>query len=567
MFTKNTLHLKSRTYSWFTLVELIVVITILVILWTIAFTSLSGFSGGARDSSRVSDLTNLSKALDIVYQKTGSYPTPDNSFTVTYSGWTLWTQGTIWDTTLNFINAWWTMKMSKKPTDPLTTNKEYTYSKLFYWNAYQIKSDWEGDSIALSSDSIPTFAGMTNFGFPQASAATGNPTLTYIKSNYNGMVVKTESGSTKYLIAVPSLFLNTNINSWTITLPTGTATGFYIHSQTNSGWVLFAPQLVFSSGSLPSNNAERITFASGIANAYSGTILSTNSNIAPFISALTATNSGALLASLGGGVVSGSLWGGTNSTNGQQNPPATPNTTASCISAWTTLMAATTYPGTTAFPGVCDTPDTILCTGAGTGQIWSMCNVGATTTTNYNNTGATRTTLATVDGKLFQFARNDGFDTYSATPTNGGASSVGTGVFIGALATSWYYAGAGSNRDWRTTQLSTITNASQNIWTTSPCDTNYHVPTQSEFQAAYNTFSNTTYGNVDNLPTVLKMPYTGSREATSGSLFGQGSYGSYWSSSPCSTVAYGMFFNSSAVTTPTNNGYRADASSVRCLKN
>jgi len=50
-------------------VELIVVITILVILGTIAFVSLSGFSGSARDSSRVSDLSLISKGLDIHYTK------------------------------------------------------------------------------------------------------------------------------------------------------------------------------------------------------------------------------------------------------------------------------------------------------------------------------------------------------------------------------------------------------------------------------------------------------------------------------------------------------------------
>ncbi len=317
----NTLIKKLRNNKkpfWFTLVELIVVITILVILWTIAFTSLSGFSWGARDSSRVSDLTNLSKALDIVYQKTGSYPTPDNSFTVTYSGGTIWTQGTIWDTTLNFINAWWGIKMNKKPTDPLTTNKEYTYSKLFYWNAYQIKSDWEGDTLIYQEHNrISSELNHTNLEYNhinpeyhlinQAQAATGNPTLTYIKSNYNGIVAKTESGSTKYLIAVPSLFLNAS--SWTVVLLVNTQTGFYIQWKTNSGWILFTPKLVFSSGSLPSNDTERVIFASGIANAYSGTILATSSSIAPFITAAS-TNNTTALASLGWGVVSGSLGGG-----------------------------------------------------------------------------------------------------------------------------------------------------------------------------------------------------------------------------------------------------------------
>jgi len=48
--------------------------------------SLSGFSGSARDSSRVSDLANLSKSLEVANIKLGSYPEPDNHFFVAYSG-------------------------------------------------------------------------------------------------------------------------------------------------------------------------------------------------------------------------------------------------------------------------------------------------------------------------------------------------------------------------------------------------------------------------------------------------------------------------------------------------
>lgn len=96
MKTNNTNKtLLKKNLHGFTLVELIVVITILVILGTIAFTSLTGYSGSARDSNRVSDVSNISKGLDITYIKTGSYPTPDNFFSVTYSGGILWTQGTI----------------------------------------------------------------------------------------------------------------------------------------------------------------------------------------------------------------------------------------------------------------------------------------------------------------------------------------------------------------------------------------------------------------------------------------------------------------------------------------
>ncbi len=64
--------------SGFTLVELIVVITILVILGTIAFVNIGGYSSNARDSTRVSDLTNIAKGLDILYAKNNVVLPPEN---------------------------------------------------------------------------------------------------------------------------------------------------------------------------------------------------------------------------------------------------------------------------------------------------------------------------------------------------------------------------------------------------------------------------------------------------------------------------------------------------------
>jgi prepilin-type N-terminal cleavage/methylation domain-containing protein len=54
-----------NTKSAFTLVELIVVITILAILGTIAFISLQGYSADARNSKRTSDLNNITSSLNI----------------------------------------------------------------------------------------------------------------------------------------------------------------------------------------------------------------------------------------------------------------------------------------------------------------------------------------------------------------------------------------------------------------------------------------------------------------------------------------------------------------------
>ncbi|MCH2188678.1 prepilin-type N-terminal cleavage/methylation domain-containing protein [Candidatus Gracilibacteria bacterium] len=56
------LHTKKQA---FTLVELIVVITILAILGTIAFISLQGYSADARNSKRTQDLNNIAAAINI----------------------------------------------------------------------------------------------------------------------------------------------------------------------------------------------------------------------------------------------------------------------------------------------------------------------------------------------------------------------------------------------------------------------------------------------------------------------------------------------------------------------
>ncbi len=104
----------------FTLVELIVVITIIAILSTIWFVAYSWFSSKARDSSRVAQLKSINWALES-YTTRWKLPLPDDKVTI-YASWTIiWYQWNAWEAVLNkiWIKEWW-----KDPND----DKYYTYS-------------------------------------------------------------------------------------------------------------------------------------------------------------------------------------------------------------------------------------------------------------------------------------------------------------------------------------------------------------------------------------------------------------------------------------------------------
>ncbi|MDD2871274.1 MAG: prepilin-type N-terminal cleavage/methylation domain-containing protein [Candidatus Gracilibacteria bacterium] len=109
---------KQKT-NGFTLVELIVVITILAILGTIAFISLQGYSSQARDSTRISDLSSMKSSLELFNIDAGKYPLPSDVTEITYSGAVAWSQGTFGETVFSNVD-----KLDKIPTDP-QTDKQY----------------------------------------------------------------------------------------------------------------------------------------------------------------------------------------------------------------------------------------------------------------------------------------------------------------------------------------------------------------------------------------------------------------------------------------------------------
>ncbi|EKE28642.1 MAG: Laminin G sub protein [uncultured bacterium (gcode 4)] len=130
----------SSYYSAFTLVELIVVIVILAILATIAFLSFSSQSSSARDSTRMSDLSNISKWLWVFNALGWKYPIPDKSVSI-YSWTTLiWYQWEAWSKLLGMLklSAWWWK-------DPLG-GTYYTYNINNTRNKHQLLAFLENQS-------------------------------------------------------------------------------------------------------------------------------------------------------------------------------------------------------------------------------------------------------------------------------------------------------------------------------------------------------------------------------------------------------------------------------------
>lgn len=124
----------SKKYKGFTLVELIVVITILVILGTISFLQLGSFAGSARDSVRLSDIGNIIQGLELVLIKNGSLVAPDASdkgiITLMASGTVIGYQWYAGNNVLRVINM-------SHTTDPLD-KKYYTYSTNANYTKYQV---------------------------------------------------------------------------------------------------------------------------------------------------------------------------------------------------------------------------------------------------------------------------------------------------------------------------------------------------------------------------------------------------------------------------------------------
>ena len=138
----------------FTLVELIVVITILSILWTIAFVSFQWYFSEVRDSVRLSDLKSIHMSLTLYKTEGKPLPKWENMYDVSWSGTLLFRQWSLSKRDLNNlgINNW--------AIDPLT-EESYIYALDEKKNKYQLGAFFE-NYLGFSALKSQAFANNKN---------------------------------------------------------------------------------------------------------------------------------------------------------------------------------------------------------------------------------------------------------------------------------------------------------------------------------------------------------------------------------------------------------------------
>lgn len=257
----------------FTLVELIVVITILAILGTIAFISLQWYSTDARDSTRISDLSSMKTSLEVFHLDAWKYPVPTNWVDITYSWWVVWTQWSFWESVFSNVD-----KLDKIPTDPLT-NKEYTYSITSNKNEFELAWLVEWDNIS------------NNFLQNKVNAWT-TEAKAIVTGTYNWMMSKSLTWSNCDALATPTIIANDIsistdlvqlINSWSLvyTWYKNLPATFKDSKFKYDWWFDFSPNkiLVYTDTGSCANLTNktdataRISMLKWLQDAYSGTIL------------------------------------------------------------------------------------------------------------------------------------------------------------------------------------------------------------------------------------------------------------------------------------------------------
>jgi len=195
-----------------------------------------------------------------------------------------------------------------------------------------------------------------------------------------------------------------------------------------------------------------------------------------------------------------------------------------------------------------------------TKEVWLDRNLGAARVCeSFNDTACY--------GDYYQWGRNaDGHqDSLSATTTTiatnvNNVNNVGNSSFIvGSFSGDWIFTdinGSIRSANWSKTDG------------TSVCPVGFRVPTLTELKAE--TLDNGVIDNTTAFSNFLKLPSSGLRQGSDGSLLEQGTWGYVWTSSITSYSPWMVYFNDGLVFTSSSNtssSNHANGLSVRCIKN
>jgi uncharacterized protein (TIGR02145 family)/prepilin-type N-terminal cleavage/methylation domain-containing protein len=564
----------------FTLVELIVVITILAILGTIAFISLQWYSTQARDSTRVNDLASMKSSLELYQLEAGKYPQPTNGIDITYSWAIVWSQGTFWETVYSNVK-----KLDKIPTDPLT-DKEYTYSVTTIKTEYQLWGILEWDEVSFSSAaSSPLTGRIRPLGHPVERGVLNTETNAWetianaiVTWNYNWVITKTNSWTLCNILATPSIITNdtsvtdlqqivTNssfVYRWYKNLP-----GSFNWSKFKQDW-WFAFQPNNLSVYTDNNNCGDITAKTSswttarvqllkwLQDAYTWTILKEVweiKNIADLV--IDTNNPSQEVINYGWNFVNNNLWWKIVAGGTIQTPASTTCTSWQWFN-WTSCITAT------------ECADWLESLTLSNWQTWSCKNMWATEVWDWTtNTFTSASCISSSDCSnkpswfwdYYQRWRNDPVNTDTIVATYNWAFTwlLWHNNFVDWE--NWYW-------DWWQDEAWSTT---PNRWTWInpqwPCPTDWHVPSKLEWQDACDTISNNGCTTTNAMKWTLRLPFAGNRDWTDGYYYNMSTVADYWSSTPYSDNAYYLYFDVSNNIFPDFDNDRGNGFSVRCLKN
>lgn len=173
----------------FTLVELLVVVTILAILTSMASVYFFDSFQISRDASRSANLENITRVLDLHRNDSGTYPHPDDPVDITYNGETAWTQWVFWKGITQSLRNFW----SEIFTDP-KYDTFFTYSTTNKDREYQIATIYE---------ELEESQGIAELVWIPTAYAVVNTAKVY--GDFNNFMVRTQSGEDFTYIASPSI--------------------------------------------------------------------------------------------------------------------------------------------------------------------------------------------------------------------------------------------------------------------------------------------------------------------------------------------------------------------------